>query len=137
LGEKCYGQPGGPSIAGREWRSDGGRGAGLKKESRSLAGLDKLIHDPSRLMILTALYLVGEMSFLRLQRDWGYTRGNLSGHLRKLERAGYVAVKKGFKKKYPVTVCSLTKAGRDALQSYAMLLKCLSGTTKSTKHSKS
>lgn len=74
------------------------------------------------------LYQMAEADFLYLKK-WGFTQGNLSSHLAKLERAGYVAVKKSFKGNYPMTVCSLTKAGRDALESYARMLKYVSGAT--------
>jgi DNA-binding transcriptional ArsR family regulator len=87
-----------------------------------------LIHDPSRLTILTVLYKMAEANFVYLQ-TWGYTPGNLSSHLAKLETAGYVTLNKRFKGRYPLTVCSMTKRGREALESYARMLKCVSAAT--------
>lgn len=85
---------------------------------RSLADLDRVIHEPARLLIVTILSSVESVDFLFLQREAGLTRGNLSAHLGKLEEAGYVEIKKTFKGKLPLTVCKLTKAGGKALTLY-------------------
>lgn len=99
------------------------QGAKMTRDLLALAGLDRMIHEPARLPILTLLYPVASMDFIRLQRSLGYTKGNLSSHLAKLERAGYVALEKKFKKKYPLTVCGLTKRGRAALADYCEAVK--------------
>ncbi len=83
-----------------------------------LSSLDRLIHEPARLMIMTILYAVKEADFVYLQRECGLTQGNLSSHLSKLEEAGYLLISKTFKGKYPLTLCSLTRAGRQAFESY-------------------
>jgi DNA-binding MarR family transcriptional regulator len=101
----------------------------MTSDWRSLAGLDRVIHEPARLLIITMLYPVASMDFLRLNKVLGYTQGNLSSHLAKLEAAGYVALDKKFKGKYPMTVCSLTKKGRAALANYAEKLKSVSKAT--------
>jgi len=95
----------------------------MKGDLRMLAGLDRMIHEPSRLLILTVLYPVASMDFLKLRKALAYTKGNLSSHLAKLEAAGYVAQEKTFKRKYPMTVCRLTHRGREALAAYAKMLK--------------
>jgi DNA-binding HxlR family transcriptional regulator len=95
----------------------------MAKKLRDLYAFDRTIHEPARLLILTALYPVEKMEFLRLERDWNFKQGNLSSHLRKLRDAGYVAVEKTFKGSYPQTWCSLTKKGREALYAYSELLK--------------
>ena len=95
----------------------------MTKEPKNLDAFDRTIHEPGRLLILTALYSVERMEFLRLERQWKFKQGNLSSHLRKLERAGYVAVEKTFRGKYPQTWCRLTKRGREALYAYSQLLK--------------
>ena len=61
---------------------------------RAFAGLDRVIHEPARLLILTMLYPVPSIEFLKLQKVLAYTQGNLSNHLAKLEAAGYVALEK-------------------------------------------
>ncbi len=94
--------------------------------------MDRVIHEPARLLIITLLYPVATMDFLRLRRVLGYTPGNLSSHLAKLETVGYVALKKKFKGKYPMTpmiICSLTKKGCAAIADYAEKLKSLSNAT--------
>ncbi|MCE9646136.1 MAG: transcriptional regulator [Chloroflexi bacterium] len=87
-------------------------------ELRGLADLDRIIHEPARLLIVTILSTVESADFLFLQREAGLTKGNLSAHLGKLEEAGYVEIKKTFKGKLPLTVCKLTKAGSKALTLY-------------------
>ncbi len=89
-------------------------GNGLK----DLSSLDRLIHEPARLMIMTILFAVKEADFVYLQRECGLTQGNLSSHLSKLEEAGYLLISKTFKGKYPLTICTLTRAGRQAFESY-------------------
>jgi DNA-binding MarR family transcriptional regulator len=77
-------------------------------------------------MIMMILHGVGEADFLYLQREGGFTQGNLSSHLSKLEEASYVEIEKKFKGKFPLTVCRLTQKGRDAFSSYSRsLLKTL------------
>ena len=84
-----------------------------------ISQLDRLVHEPARLKILIILQAVGEADFLYLQRDGGFTQGNLSTHLNKLEGAGYVEIAKKFKGKMPLTVCRLTTAGEKALLSHS------------------
>ena len=77
-----------------------------------MAGLDRLIHEPARLAIMTALSACTSADFLFLQRLTGLTKGNLSSHLSKLEEAKLVQVNKQFLGKTPNTVVSLTETGR-------------------------
>jgi DNA-binding transcriptional ArsR family regulator len=90
---------------------------------QELATLDRVIHEPARLMIVTTLYAVTEADFLYLQNECGLTQGNLSSHLSKLEEVRYVAVEKTFKGKYPLTVCRLTAKGRKAFEEYARIMQ--------------
>jgi DNA-binding MarR family transcriptional regulator len=80
-----------------------------------LAALDKTIHEPARLAILTALSACRRAQFRYLLAITGLTPGNLSMHVTKLEQKGLVDVEKGFAGKYPTTAVRLTKAGRDAI----------------------
>jgi DNA-binding HxlR family transcriptional regulator len=93
---------------------------------QALATLDRTIHEPARLMIMTVLFAVKEADFLYLQRECGLTQGNLSSHLAKLESAGYVLIEKTFKGKYPLTICSLTRKGRDAFDDYVQKMRVVS-----------
>jgi DNA-binding MarR family transcriptional regulator len=98
----------------------------MNKQLRELAQIDRLIHEPARLIIMTILYSVGEADFLYLQREGGFTQGNLSSHLTKLEEATYVEIEKRFKGRLPLTVCRLTQKGKEAFSSYSRsLLKAL------------
>jgi DNA-binding MarR family transcriptional regulator len=90
----------------------------VAKNLRALADLYRVIHEPARLMLVMVLSVVKSADFLFLERESGLTKGNLSAHLSKLEAAGYVKIEKTFKGKYPLTVCSLTAAGRKALGDY-------------------
>jgi DNA-binding MarR family transcriptional regulator len=74
--------------------------------------LDRLIHEPGRLAILTVLSSVRDADFVFLQRATGLTKGNLSSHLSKLEEAGLVAIEKRFVRKKPNTNVSLTAEGK-------------------------
>jgi len=85
---------------------------------RSLADLDRIIHEPARLLIVTILSTVESADFLFLQREAGLTKGNLSAHLSKLEAAGYIRIEKTFKGKLPLTICKLTANGRRAFEQY-------------------
>ena len=83
-----------------------------------IAELDRLIHEPTRLAILTALSACEEADFLFLQRLTGLTKGNLSAHLSKLEEAGLVQIEKRFLDKRPNTLARLTEQGQSALAEY-------------------
>jgi len=90
---------------------------------KELASLDRMVHEPARLMVLTVLYAVPEADFLYLQNECGLTQGNLSSHLSKLEHALYVSVEKTFKGKYPLTICRLTPRGRKAFEEYVRTIQ--------------
>jgi DNA-binding transcriptional ArsR family regulator len=83
-----------------------------------LSGLDRLIHEPARLAVLTVLSSASSADFLFLQRVTGLTKGNLSSHLAKLEEAGLVKIDKRFIGKKPNTSVGLTRAGRTAIESH-------------------
>ena len=80
--------------------------------------IDKLIHEPSRYMLMAYLYVVEVADFLFLVRQTGMTWGNLSAHLGKLEAAGYVVIEKEFLGKKPHTTVRLTDDGRNAFEEY-------------------
>jgi DNA-binding MarR family transcriptional regulator len=77
--------------------------------------LDRLIHEPGRLAILTVLSSVKDADFVFLQRTTGLTKGNLSSHLTKLEDAGLIEIEKRFIRKKPNTNVRLTAIGRQRL----------------------
>jgi DNA-binding HxlR family transcriptional regulator len=83
-----------------------------------LSRLDRLIHEPARLAITTALSACGTADFTFLQRTTGLTRGNLGAHLSKLEDAAIVEVTKTFAGKTPRTMVALTPRGRTAIDAH-------------------
>ncbi|QOY90094.1 winged helix-turn-helix domain-containing protein [Paludibaculum fermentans] len=89
--------------------------------------LDRVIHEPARLLIVALLASVKESDFLWLQKESELTKGNLSSHLAKLEEAGYVEVEKSFRGKIPLTVLRLTKDGRAAFVEYKKRMNGLLG----------
>jgi len=90
---------------------------------RSLADVNRLIHEPSRSLILAILAAVESADFLYLQRETGLTKGNLSVHLSKLEEAGYINIEKTYRGKVPLTLCRVTDDGRKAFDAYRNQLK--------------
>lgn len=89
--------------------------------------LDRLIHEPGRLAILTVLTSVAGADFLFLQRTTGLTKGNLSSHLTKLEEAGLVTIEKRFVRKKPNTNVTLTKDGAERVARHWAQLERLRG----------
>ena len=88
------------------------------EDLQPLADLDRVIHEPARLMIVAYLYVVESADFTFLMRQTGLTWGNLSSHMSKLEEAGYVEVEKAFVERKPRTMLRLTDAGRAAFREY-------------------
>jgi DNA-binding transcriptional ArsR family regulator len=93
------------------------------RELARLNGLNRVIHEPARLMIVALLSGVKEADFVFLMRETRLTKGNLSSHLAKLEIAGYVTVTKTYRGKIPLTVISLTQSGRIAFDAYRKELR--------------
>lgn len=93
------------------------------EELLPLAEINKLIHEPARLMILATLHVVESADFLFVERQTGLTRGNLSSHMSKLENAGYIEINKEFVDKIPRTLLRITEEGRAALLAYTNKMK--------------
>lgn len=89
-----------------------------KEELHPLADIDKIIHAPARLMVLTYLYVVDRADYVFLTNLTGLTWGNLSTHVGKLEEAGYIEIEKKFVGKKPHSMVKLTKEGRAAFKDY-------------------
>jgi len=84
--------------------------------------IDKIIHEPARLQIMTQLYVVAEADFVYIMHQTGLTWGNLSSHMSKLEAAEYIEVRKEFVDKKPHTVLKLTTRGREAFEEYRSVI---------------
>lgn len=86
-------------------------------------GIDKIIHEPARLKIISQLYVVDTADMVFLMRQTELTWGNLSSHVKKLEDAGYIEVVKEFVDKKPRTTLLLTAEGRKAFEQYRKHIK--------------
>jgi DNA-binding transcriptional ArsR family regulator len=93
------------------------------EDLQPIADIDRIIHEPARLMILALLYVVESGDFTFLMRQTGLTWGNLSSHMSKLEEAGYIEVEKEFVGRKPHTMLHLTDEGRAAFQAYRQSMK--------------
>jgi DNA-binding MarR family transcriptional regulator len=92
--------------------------SGFKPDLGDLAEVDRLVHEPARLMILMVLYTVEFADFTFLTTITRLTDGNLSSHLSKLESADYVEIEKGYAGKKPRTRIRLTEVGRKSVDAY-------------------
>jgi DNA-binding transcriptional ArsR family regulator len=95
---------------------------------RDLSDLDRVIHEPARLLLMALLSSVDSADFLFLLKESRLTKGNLSVHLSRLEEAGYLTVKKTFRGKIPHTEFRLTPKGRSAFDQYRKQLDMLMDT---------
>jgi DNA-binding transcriptional ArsR family regulator len=91
------------------------------KPSTGLQGLlelDRMVHEPARLAILTVLASAQSVEFRFMETVTRLTKGNLNSHATKLENAGYLTVEKSFRGKVPLTTFRITDLGRQALETY-------------------
>ena len=89
--------------------------------------IDDVIHGRLRLGVMAYLSAVNPASFPELLKKTGATNGNLSTHLTKLERAGYIRQEKGYNGKRPQTLIHLTPQGRSAWIEYLTAMRLLLG----------
>jgi DNA-binding HxlR family transcriptional regulator len=104
----------------REFESVKGHAA-----EESARALDRVIHERTRLGIVSALAVNASLSFNELKKLVGASDGNLSVHARKLEDAGYIACTKSFAGRLPKTEYRLTPAGRRELERYLNHMEAL------------
>jgi len=94
-------------------------------DPQAILDLDRMVHEPARLAILTVLASAEEVGFLFMQRITGLSKGNLSSHTQKLEAAGYLETVKVFQGRIPVTSFRITRDGQLALHAYHKQLRAL------------
>lgn len=99
-------------MAGDEPRDE------LREAVEMIINLDRMIHEPSRLAVLTILRNQGPTNYGHLHAATGLSKGNLSNHLGKLQDAGLVSVRRHFRGKTPTATCALTAEGTRALDRY-------------------
>lgn len=91
----------------------------MKDETtQSIMDLDRMVHEPARLAILTVLSAAEEVEFLFLLKVTGLSKGNLSIQAQKLEASGYIKTLKSFRGRVPVTAFQITAEGKAALSKY-------------------
>jgi len=95
----------------------------MNDKFQGLNNLDRIIHEPGRLMVVAILSGTKECDFLYLLHETGLSKGNLSSHLSRLEEAGYVEIEKTYRGKVPQTLLRLTPSGRTAFGKYRKSLK--------------
>lgn len=95
------------------------------EEGFDYRAIDDVIHGRVRLAVMAYLSGAGSADFTLLRHKVGVTDGNLSVHIRKLEEAGYIQVEKQFSDRRPLTICHLTKGGREAWIAYIARMDAL------------
>jgi len=95
----------------------------MNEQIRHISELDRVVHEPGRLMIMALLSAVAEADFLYLQHETELNKGTLSSHLSRLEEAAYVDIKKTYRGKVPQTLLRLTRKGRRAFEQYRKTMK--------------
>ena len=88
-----------------------------------IAELDRLVHEPARLMVMASLYVVESADYTYLMRQADLTWGNLSAHISKLEEAGYIEVEKTYRGKRPYTLLRMSPQGRQTFRQYVARMK--------------
>ena len=89
----------------------------------SLAEIDRLVHEPARLMVMASLYVVESADYTYLMRQADITWGNLSAHISKLEEAGYIEIEKTYRGKRPYTLLRMSPQGRKVFREYVRRMK--------------
>ncbi len=87
--------------------------------------INKIVHEPGRLLILAHLDVVESLDFVFLMNSMGMSQGNLSSHISKLETVEYVRVEKEFFNKRPRTIISITSEGEHAFHEYLEIMQKL------------
>ncbi len=85
---------------------------------KKIRGLNRTLHEPSRLAIMTVLASCESADFLFLRRITSMSKGNLSSHLSKLEKEKLVDIRKTYEGKKPLTIISLTNNGKKAIKNH-------------------
>lgn len=90
----------------------------VSEQITAVLEVDKLVHEPARLVLLSILYAVESADFTYLANESGLTKGNLSSHLARLEQIEYITLEKTYRGKMPLTICRITADGGHAFEQY-------------------
>lgn len=88
------------------------------QKAGKITKVDRVVHEPVRLAIMSALYEKQYVDFNWLLQELNLTRGNLASHTKRLEHAGYIEVIKTFKERIPHTTYAITQKGKRAYKEY-------------------
>ena len=88
------------------------------EKMNQILSIDRVIHEPARLLILKYLMILEYCDFVFLMKSTGLTKGNLSSHIRKLEESGYVVVEKAIINRKSNTVFKITPKGLSEFNKY-------------------
>ena len=120
--------------ATRSKRKVSGRSKRMRENERpaisAVPELDRVIHEPMRLGIMSALAVNEKLAFKELKRVLSATDGNLSVHARKLEESGYLTCIKSFQGRTPLTEFKITTKGAAALKKYLAQLEAVIAASK-------
>lgn len=111
------------TAAGRQKPPARAPAAAPDADLRRLLAVDRVVHEPARLLLLSMLASAEEVEFVFLEKTSGLSKGNLSSHLARLEQAAYLTVHKTFRGRVPSTSFRITPAGRAALHDYRARLR--------------
>lgn len=90
------------------------------------ARLERVFHEPGRLTIMSNLLGASKgLTFAELKKASNFTDGNLSRHLKALEKANAITIKKSFVKNRPQTMVALSKLGRKDFLAYLQALEAV------------
>jgi len=95
------------------------------EQTARIPDFDRLIHEKTRLAMVSALAVYSSLTFSELKSILETTDGNVSVHARKLEEANYLTCRKSFEGRIPRTEYSLTAAGRRAFEKYLSHMEAL------------
>lgn len=84
---------------------------------------DSIIHQPTRTLIVSLLISNDELSFKQIKDELNLTDGNLSSHMKLLEKEEYIEVEKLFVGKRPKTIYKISEKGAKAFKKYIENLK--------------
>lgn len=91
----------------------------MEKKNNPFASLERVFHEPGRLAIMSMLIGAKDgLTFNKLKEDGDFTDGNLSRHIKTLEEAGAVKIKKEFVGSKPCTTVFITESGKAGFIEY-------------------
>ncbi|MGY1884678.1 MULTISPECIES: transcriptional regulator [unclassified Blastococcus] len=88
---------------------------------------DPVVHAPPRLQVCGLLAVVDTMDFAAVREQVGVSDSVLSKHVKQLEAAGYVTVRKVTRASRVRTSLALTPAGRAAFDAHVAELRRITG----------